>query len=80
MAAIADVLGRSVPLTEISRQEARRGMAGILGDEVADAVLDLTGGDVNDELLRVRDTVPRITGASPRTFRQWAAENAAAFR
>ncbi|GGT15023.1 hypothetical protein [Streptomyces purpureus] len=42
----------------------------------AAAILDVTGGDVNDELLAVRDTVPRITGAPARTFRQWAAENA----
>ncbi|NUP17215.1 MAG: NAD(P)H-binding protein [Streptomyces sp.] len=77
---IADVLGREVPFAEISRGEAHRGMAAFLGEEVADAVLDVTGGDVNDELLAVRDTVPRIVGAPARTFRQWAAEHAAAFR
>ncbi|MFI0911856.1 NAD(P)H-binding protein [Streptomyces abikoensis] len=77
---IAAVLGREVPFAEISRQEAHRQMASFLGDEAADAVLDVTGGDVNDELLTVRDTVSRITGAPARTFRQWAAENAAAFR
>ncbi|MDC0767569.1 SDR family oxidoreductase [Streptomyces sp. HD] len=77
---IADVLGREVPFDEIGRGEAHRGMAAFLGDEVADAVLDVTGGDVNDELLTVRDTVPRIVGAPARTFRQWAAEHAAAFR
>lgn len=55
-------------------------MAAFLGHEAADAVLDVTGGDVNDELLTVRDTVSRIIGAPARTFRQWAAENAAAFR
>ncbi|MFD5734618.1 NAD(P)H-binding protein [Streptomyces sioyaensis] len=78
--AIAAVLGREVPFAEISRQEAHRHMAVFLGDEVADAVLDLTGGDVNDELLTVRDTASQIIGAPARTFEQWAAENAAAFR
>ncbi len=68
-----------MPFTEISRQEAHREMAGFLGDEAADAVLDLTGGDVTDELLMVRDTVFRITGSPARTFHQWATENAAAF-
>ncbi|HZF87795.1 NAD(P)H-binding protein [Streptomyces sp.] len=77
---IAAVLGREVPFTEIGRREARRQMAAFLGDEAADAVLDLTGGDVNDELLKVRDTVSRIIGAPARTFRRWAAENTAAFR
>ncbi|WP_405621313.1 NAD(P)H-binding protein [Streptomyces sp. NBC_01508] len=78
--AIAAVLGRDVPFAGISRQEAHRAMAAFLGEEAAAAVLDLTGGDVNDELLAVRDTVSRITGAPARTFRQWAAANAAAFR
>ncbi|MFF2539300.1 NAD(P)H-binding protein [Streptomyces cyaneofuscatus] len=78
--AIAAALGREVPFAEISREAARRQMAAFLGYETADAVLDVTGGDVNDELLTVRDTVSRIVGAPARTFRQWAAENAAAFR
>ncbi|WP_415959870.1 NAD(P)H-binding protein [Streptomyces sp. 021-4] len=78
--AIAAALGREVPFAEISRKAARRQMAAFLGHEAADAVLDVTGGDVNDELLTVRDTVSRIIGAPARTFRQWAAENAAAFR
>ncbi|CUM35923.1 hypothetical protein BN2537_811 [Streptomyces venezuelae] len=43
-------------------------------------MLDVTGGDVNDELLTVRDTVSQITGIPARPFRQWASENAAAFR
>lgn len=76
---IATELGRDVPLAGVGRAEAHRTMAAFLGDEAADAVLDVTGGDVNDELLAVRDTVPRITGAPARTFRQWVAENAAAF-
>lgn len=76
---IATVLGRDIPFAEVGRAEARRTMAAFLGDEAAEAVLDVTGGDVNDELLAVRDTVPRIVGVPARTFRQWATENAAAF-
>ncbi|MGW6817423.1 SDR family oxidoreductase [Streptomyces sp. NPDC055005] len=78
--AIGAALGRVVPFAEISRGEAHAGMAVIFGDEAADAVLDVIGGDVNSELLMVRDTVPRITGSSARPFSQWAAENADAFR
>ncbi|RLU80178.1 capsule biosynthesis protein CapD [Streptomyces griseocarneus] len=78
--AIAAALGRDVPFVEISRQEAHARMAAVFGDEAADAVLDVTGGDVNDELLTVRDTVSRVTGSPARSFRQWAAENADAFR
>uniref|UniRef100_A0AAU2VLD6 NAD(P)H-binding protein n=1 Tax=Streptomyces sp. NBC_00008 TaxID=2903610 RepID=A0AAU2VLD6_9ACTN len=78
--AIGAALGREVPFAAISRQEAHAHMAAVFGAEAADAVLDVTGGDVNDELLRVRDTVSRVTGVPARPFRQWAAENAAAFR
>ncbi|MEC4016346.1 NAD(P)H-binding protein [Streptomyces sp. H27-D2] len=78
--AIAAMLGRDVPFAEIGREEAHRQMAGFLGDEAADAVLDVTGGDVNDELLTVRDTVSQIVGAPGRVFQQWASGNAAAFR
>ncbi|MFG3142527.1 SDR family oxidoreductase [Streptomyces sp. NPDC048211] len=78
--AVATALGRQVPFAGISRAEAHREMADFLGDEAADAVLDLTGGDVNDELLKVRDTVSRITGTPARTFQQWVTENVHAFR
>ncbi|MFE0186429.1 NAD(P)H-binding protein [Streptomyces sp. NPDC058989] len=80
VAAIAAALGREVALVEISRDEAHRQMASFMGDETADAVLDLMGGDVNDELLTVRETVPQVTGSPARSFQQWASENRAAFR
>lgn len=78
--AIAAALGREVPFAEISRRQARAQMAAVFGAEAADAVLDVTGGDVNDELLMVRDTVSEITGMPARPFRQWASENTNAFR
>lgn len=78
--AIAAALGRDVPFMEISRQEAHAQMAAVFGSQAADAVLDVTGGDVNGELLVVRDTVSRVTGSPARSFHQWAAENADIFR
>ncbi|MEU6914849.1 NAD(P)H-binding protein [Streptomyces olindensis] len=80
VAVIAAASGREVACIEISREEAHRQLAPLLGDETADAVLDLMGGDVNEELLTVRDTVPRVTGSAARSFRQWASEQGAAFR
>ncbi|MET9324183.1 NAD(P)H-binding protein [Streptomyces sp. NPDC003038] len=76
---IAAALGREVPFAEISRQQAHAQMAAVFGAEAADAVLDVTGGDVNDELLMVRDTVSQVTGTPARPFQQWASENADAF-
>jgi uncharacterized protein YbjT (DUF2867 family) len=80
VAAIAAALGQAVAVEEISRSAAHRDLAPFLGDETAAAVLDLMGGDVNDALRAVRDTVPKVTGEPGRTFRQWATENAGAFR
>jgi uncharacterized protein YbjT (DUF2867 family) len=80
IAAIATALGRDVPFAEISRHRAHAQLAPLFGPEAADAVLDVTGGDVNAELLTVHDTVSRVTGTPARTYRQWAAENADAFR
>ncbi|MGC4948773.1 NAD(P)H-binding protein [Streptomyces sp. DT224] len=77
---VAKAIGRTVPFTEIGRQEARRWMAGVVGEEDADAVLDVMGADANEELLAVRDTVRHVTGTPARPFRQWAAEHAGAFR
>ncbi|WP_446749905.1 NAD(P)H-binding protein [Streptomyces sp. AmelKG-E11A] len=78
--AMAAVLGREVPFAEISRQAAHARMAEVFGAEAADAVLDITGGDVDDAISAVRDTVSQVTGAPARTFQQWVAENATAFR
>lgn len=80
VAAIATAVGRDVPFIEISRQEAHAQMVAVFGDDAADAVLDVTGGDLNDELLAVRDTVSQVTGSPGRTFRQWVGENADIFR
>ncbi|MFF6813263.1 SDR family oxidoreductase [Streptomyces sp. NPDC012403] len=78
--AIGTALGHDVSVEEISREEAHRQMAPFMGAQTAHAVLDLTGGDVNDELLTVHDTVSHVTGSPARPFAQWAAENVAAFR
>ncbi|MFJ6053376.1 NAD(P)H-binding protein [Streptomyces sp. NPDC092307] len=78
--AIAATLGRKVPFAEFSRRQAREQMAAVFGPDAADAVLDVTGGDVNHELLMVRDTVVQLTGTPARPFQQWASENADAFR
>ncbi|MFE1543211.1 SDR family oxidoreductase [Streptomyces microflavus] len=74
------VLGREVACVGIGREAAFGPMAAMMGAEVADSVLDLMGGDFNDELLAVHDTVSRVTGSPARPYRDWAEENAAAFR
>ncbi|GAB2640638.1 SDR family oxidoreductase [Nocardia goodfellowii] len=80
VATLAAALRRDIDFAEISRAEARAEMLPFFGADAVDAVLDVTGGDVNDELLRVRDTVSAVTGAPARPFRHWAEENAHTFR
>lgn len=77
---IAAALARELSFVELSRADAHREMAPYLGHETADAVLDVIGGDVNDELLTVHDTVERVTGRPAAPFSRWAMENVAAFR
>lgn len=77
---IAEVLNRDIEIVEITRAQARAAMVQVVGDDEADAVLDVTGGDVNDELLRVDETVSQVTGVSARPFRKWVEENLDAFR
>lgn len=78
--AIAAALGRQVSCVGISREEAHGHLSAFLGAQAADAVLDVTGGDVNEELLRVRDTVSQVTGSPARPFRQWVAEHVTEFQ
>ncbi|MFC9894182.1 SDR family oxidoreductase [Nocardia sp. NPDC127579] len=79
VAAIGAAVDRDLPFTESTRDQARADLLPYFGAAV-DAVLDVTGGDMTDELRQVRDTVPALTGRPGRTFRQWVAENAHLFQ
>ncbi|MGW6332786.1 SDR family oxidoreductase [Nocardia rhamnosiphila] len=78
--AIAAALGERISITEIGRARARERMVPQFGPRTADALLDVTGGDINEELLTVRDTVTEVTGSGARTFDDWVARNVSAFR
>ncbi len=80
IAELERLLGRKVACVGITREDAYGPMAAMMGAEVANSVLDLMGGDVNDALLAVHDTVARVTGSPARPYRRWAEENADAFR
>ncbi|WP_369020644.1 NAD(P)H-binding protein [Streptomyces californicus] len=80
IAELERLLGRKVACVGITREDAYGPMAAMMGAEVANSVLDLMGGDVNDALVAVHDTVARLTGSPARPYRRWAEENADAFR
>lgn len=77
---IAAALGHPLSVVEISRAQARERLIPDLGPENADALLDVSGGDPNDELLTVRDTVTQVTGSRARTFQDWVSQHIDAFR
>lgn len=78
-AAIATAIGRPLSLVELTRDQAHHDLTPFFGDQTA-SVLDLMGGDTNEELLTVRDTVDQVTGRPATPFIQWAVDNADAFR
>ncbi|MFE3878231.1 SDR family oxidoreductase [Kitasatospora sp. NPDC059146] len=78
-AALAAALGEPVRFHELSREEARAGMARAMPAELADDTLDILGSPSPAE-TRISPDVERVLGRPPRSFADWAARNVAAFR
>jgi uncharacterized protein YbjT (DUF2867 family) len=76
---IADVIGRSLRIKEISPDEARRELLALMPAFVVNMLLDAWGAAAGQPAL-VTSTVADVTGAPARTFRDWAADHAAEFR
>ncbi len=77
---IGEAIGRPVRFEEIPPEVAREEVAEAFGDaSFADGALDAWAGFV-ERSERVTSTVEDVTGASARTFRQWAADHADDFR
>lgn len=77
---IGAAIGRPLRWEELSREDARPDMIEIFGDaSLVDSSLDTWAGFVSTPEL-VTTIVQDITGVPARTFGQWAADNAAAFR
>src|SRR5262249_31147629 len=76
---IGDAIGRPLSFMELSRQSARDMMTAMMSDAVADMLLDAYGAAV-DLPAYVTSTIADVTGAFPRSFRQWAVDHADDFR
>jgi len=77
---IGDTIGRPVRWEEVPPDAVRDGLAAAFGDaSFADHALDTWARFVEEPEL-VTSTVERITGASARTFREWASDHAGDFR
>jgi uncharacterized protein YbjT (DUF2867 family) len=77
--AIADALGTPVRFHELTRAEAKAGMAQSMPAELADDTLDILGAPTPAE-LRVSPDVERVLGRAPRSFGEWVGRNVVAFR
>jgi uncharacterized protein YbjT (DUF2867 family) len=80
VACLGDVLGRSLRFEAISDEAARARLGARLPDDVADALVGLWRSVREGQVAMTTGEVERVTGRTPRTFRQWCEENAAAFR
>jgi uncharacterized protein YbjT (DUF2867 family) len=76
---IGDVLGRPIRFQELSPDEFRHETAGSWPRPVVDMLLDAWAATIGHPAF-VTSTVAGITGAPARTFRQWVAGHADAFR
>ncbi|MEU2160710.1 NAD(P)H-binding protein [Streptomyces chengbuensis] len=78
--ALARARGKAIALTELTPDEAvARWRAAGLPQDVVDFLIDVYG-NTPPEGRTVVDTVRRVTGRPARTFAEWAAEHAPAFR
>jgi uncharacterized protein YbjT (DUF2867 family) len=79
VSAIGDALGRRLRFDELSPDEFRRETAGTWPGPVADMLLNAWRATLGHPAF-VTSTVAGILGSPARTFRQWAADHADAFR
>ena len=76
---IGAVLGRQIRFEELSPEEFRRETAGRWPRPVVDMLLAAWGATIGRPAF-VTSTVADVVGSPPRTFRQWVADHADAFR
>ncbi|MFD4132308.1 NAD(P)H-binding protein [Streptomyces goshikiensis] len=79
LAAVSDAIGRAVPVERITREQAAEELAGHMPAAMAGSLLDLWAAATVTPVA-VADTTETLLGTPARTFRQWARENAHAFR
>jgi uncharacterized protein YbjT (DUF2867 family) len=76
---IGEVLRRRIPFVDVPEEEFRREVAGVWPPAVLDMLLAAWRGTMGEPAYITSD-VYDVTGAPPRTFREWVEDNADAFR
>ncbi|WP_106396482.1 SDR family oxidoreductase [Actinocorallia populi] len=77
--AIGAAIGEPVLFVEQTREEARAQMLQFMPEPVVETTLAIIGDPTPAE-LRISPDVERVLGRAPRSFAEWARDNAAAFR
>lgn len=75
---LADVLGRPVPVDELTREQAMAARPDWMPEPILDTLLDVAAAAVGVP-APINNTVERITGHRSRGFDDWAEANRAAF-
>jgi uncharacterized protein YbjT (DUF2867 family) len=76
---IGDVIGRPLRMEEISPEAARSELLALMPAAVVNMLLNAWAAAIGQPAF-VTSTVAELTGAPPRTFRDWATDHAAEFR
>ena len=76
---IGSAIGRRIRFEELSPEEFRRETAGSWPGPIVDMLLAAWGAAIGRPAF-VTSTVADVVGSPARTFRQWAADHADAFR
>jgi uncharacterized protein YbjT (DUF2867 family) len=79
LSAIGGVIGRPLRMEEIPPEAARNELVAPMPAAVVNMLLDAWAAAIGQPAF-VTSTVAEITGAPPRTFRDWATDHAAEFR
>ncbi|GHE82003.1 NmrA family transcriptional regulator [Amycolatopsis deserti] len=78
-AAIGDAVGEPVEFVELTRAEAKSAMVRFMPEPVVENTLDLLGTPPA-VIQQVSPDIEEVLGRAPRSFADWAARNAAAFK
>lgn len=78
---LSDVVGKTVRFVNVSLEAAKQGMmAAGLPEKLADLMNELYALGPEGHLAYIMDTVEKVTGQPPRSFRQFAQDYASAFK
>jgi uncharacterized protein YbjT (DUF2867 family) len=79
LSTIGRVIGRSLSIEEVSPDQARRELLTIAPAVVVNMLLEVWAAAIGQP-AHVTSTIAELTGAAPKTFLDWATDNAAGFQ